>query len=67
MLGAATNWSTNLVERYLPDPYVLVLLLTLLGAADDVGRAGLREQAFCRVAKNIVHESVLIEGQGRGR
>ena len=30
MLGSITNWSTNLVERYLPDPFVLMLLLTLL-------------------------------------
>ena len=30
MLRIATNWSTRLVDRYLPDPFVLVLLLTLL-------------------------------------
>ncbi|MDT4869156.1 hypothetical protein FQZ97_1041720 [compost metagenome] len=41
--------------------------LPLFGAADDVWRAGFCEQAFGGVAKNVVHEVVLIEGQGRGR
>jgi len=36
MLRVLTNWSTGLVERYLPDPYVLVLLLTVLVFASGI-------------------------------
>ena len=48
MLGAATNWSTNLVERYLPDPYVLVLLLTLLVYAAGILFEGASPLAMAR-------------------
>ena len=48
MLGAITNWSTNLVERYLPDPFVLVLLLTLLVYAAGILFEGASPLAMAR-------------------
>ena len=37
MFRALTRFSVRLVERYLPDPYIFVVLLTLIAAAAAVG------------------------------
>lgn len=40
MIRALTRFSVRLVERYLPDPYIFVILLTLLAGVAAVGVEG---------------------------